>query len=209
MNEVRHVPELLSHPRLLLPVLIAAVATLLAACGADEESGSGDSAATGIDRAFVEAMVPHHESAVEMAEMAQERGRHPDVKDLADAIVETQNAEIATMKTMAARMDKAGVDKGDLGMEADHMGMDGDMASLETAKPFDREFIDMMIPHHEGALTMNRVLFARGTGSRTRALAQQITSSQTLEIQQMRQFRLQVTGSPAPAPDDGPHDHPH
>ncbi len=66
-----------------------------------------------------------------------------------------------------------------------------------------------MIPHHEGALTMSSVFFARGTGTGTGALAEQIPSSRTLEIQQLSRFRRQVAGSPGPAPDDGPHDHPH
>ena len=70
----------LGNPRLLLPLLVAGLATLVVACGGDEGSGSGDSAATGVDRAFVEDMIPHHEAAVEMAEMARERGQHAEVR---------------------------------------------------------------------------------------------------------------------------------
>src|SRR5215208_2404383 len=143
-------------PRALFPVLLASLAWLLSACGSQDES-HGTSSATATDRAFVAKMIPHHEFAVEMAEIAQQRSRHPEVKELAEAIVNDQNAEIDTMKAMAAKMDEAGVKHGELGMDADHMGMDGDMAGLETAKPFDREFIDMMIPHHQGAIRMARV----------------------------------------------------
>lgn len=55
---------------------------------------------------------------------------------------------------------------------------------------------------------MSKVLFARGTGVRTRLLAEQITAAQTREIQKMQEFRLQTTGAAAPAPGEGSR-HPH
>jgi uncharacterized protein (DUF305 family) len=162
----------------------------------------------GIDLAYVEQMIPHHVGAVEMAQYGLEQGESEYIRTLSASIIRSQNIEIATMRGLAAQLRAAGIRPVALGLSAAQMGMDHHLSHLVGASPFDIVFVDMMIPHHEGALTMNRVLFARGTGRRTRALAEQITSSQTLEIQQMRQFRLQLTGSPAPAPDD-PHDHPH
>ena len=188
-----------SHPRLLLPLLVASLAVLLSACGGDEGSGSGGAQATGIDRAFVEEMIPHHESAVEMAEMAQERGQHTEVKKLADAIVETQNSEIDTMKTMAADMKKDGVEEGELGMEAEHMGMSGDTARLDKAKPFDRAFIDMMIPHHQGAIRMARLQLDAGKDPEARKLAQAIIDAQTKEIDEMNMWRVDWYGKLSPA----------
>ena len=182
----------------LRPLLLAVLALLLAACGGDEGSSSGSSKATELDRAFVEAMIPHHESAVEMAEMAQQRGQHAEVTDLATAIVETQNAEIETMKTMAAEMEKAGVEKGDLGMEKDHMGMGGDTVSLEKAKPFDREFIDMMIPHHQGAIRMARMQLDEGKDPEARKLAQAIIDAQAKEIDEMNTWRVDWYGGLSP-----------
>ena len=186
-------------PRALLPLLLAALAVMPAACGGDEGSSSSDAMATGIDRAFVEEMIPHHESAVEMAEIAQQRGRHTEVKDLADTIIENQNAEIDTMKTMAAEMDKGGVEKGDLGMDMDHMGMDDDSASLEKAEPFDREFIDMMIPHHQGAIRMARMQLDEGKDPEIRKLAQAIIDAQAKEIDEMNMWRVDWYGKLSPA----------
>jgi uncharacterized protein (DUF305 family) len=163
----------------------------------------------GIDLAYVEQMIPHHVGAVEMAQYGLEHGESEYIRTLSASIIRSQNVEIATMRGLAARLRAAGIRPVALGLSTAQMGMDHHTSHLVGASPFDVVFVDMMIPHHEGALTMSNVLYARGTGTRTRALAEQITSSQTLEIQQMRQFRLQLTGSPAPAPDDGPHDHPH
>jgi uncharacterized protein (DUF305 family) len=187
------------YPRLVLPLLLAAITVLLAACGGDEVSSPANSEATGIDRAFVEAMIPHHESAVEMAEMAQQRARHTEVKNLAEAIVKTQNAEIDTMKTMAAEMEKTGVKKGDLGMDMDNMGMGGDIASLEKAEPFDREFIDMMIPHHQGAIRMALMQLDEGKDPEVRKLAQAIIDAQAKEIDAMSTWRVDWYGGLSPA----------
>ena len=163
----------------------------------------------GVDLAFVEQMIPHHVGAVEMAQYGLQNGESEYIRTLSASIIRSQNIEIATMRKIAAQLRAAGIRPVALGLTAAQMGMNHDTSHLVGASPFDVVFVDMMIPHHEGALAMSKVLFARGTGARTRALAQQIASSQTLEIQQMRQFRLQVAGSAAPGPDDGPQDHPH
>ena len=180
----------------LAPLLVLVVG--IAACGSDDEAGSG-AAGNGTDRAFVAEMVPHHQSAVEMAKVAQSRGQHPEVKKLADAIITAQNAEIKTMNGLAAKLDKAGVKKGDLGMAGHEMGMSGDTTMLEDAKPFDREFIDMMIPHHQGAIRMARVELEKGENAEAKKLAQAIEDAQTKEIDEMNMWRVDWYGKPSPA----------
>jgi len=46
------------------------------------------------DELFIDAMVPHHEGAVDMAEVALKNAEHEQIKQLAEAIVSTQEAEI-------------------------------------------------------------------------------------------------------------------
>lgn len=168
-----------------LAAVIAVGAMVLAGCGDDGESGGG-SKGNGTDRAFVAAMVPHHESAVQMAEIAQKRGESKFVKQLADDIVRTQNAEITTMRREDEALENAGVETGDLGVPEHGMGMDDDPATLETAKPFDRAFLDMMIPHHEGAVTMAKAELDEGGDPELKALAEDIIEAQEREIEEMR-----------------------
>ncbi len=50
------------------------------------------------DRAFIDAMIPHHESAIEMAGVALDESENPKIREIARAIVEAQESEIAQMR---------------------------------------------------------------------------------------------------------------
>ncbi len=162
----------------------------------------------GIDRAYVDGMIPHHEMAVEMARMALRKGRSAYVRDLARDIVRSQRAEIVRMRAMSRRMARAGIAPADLGLTMAEMGMDHDMSHLEGADPFDVAFVEMMIPHHQGAITMSRVVLARGVSPAVRRLARQIVRGQAREIAEMRRFLAQAGGQTAPAPGHGGHGRP-
>lgn len=169
----------------------AAVAALaISACG-------GSEAGNGTDRAFVGDMVPHHSSAVDMAKVAQQRGEHPEIKTLANEIIASQSEEIDQMNKAKSALSEDNVEAEELGIPADMMGMD--TATLTTAEPFDREFIDMMIPHHQGAIRMARAELDKGSSDELKTLAQNIISAQTNEIKQMNDWRTKWYDGPSPA----------
>jgi uncharacterized protein (DUF305 family) len=157
----------------------------------------------GVDRSYLEEMIPHHVSAVEMAQLALASGQDTYVRTLAQSIITSQNAEIARMRSMLTKLQSARVPPVSLGLTKGQMGMDHDMSHLVGSDPFDIHFVDMMMPHHQGAITMSRVLFVKGIGAAPRQLAEQITVAQTREIEEMRRFRASVTGSPDAAAGDG------
>ncbi|MBK5231418.1 MAG: DUF305 domain-containing protein [Thermoleophilia bacterium] len=161
----------------------------------------GDSSSD-VDGAFVSQMIPHHESAIEMAELAKEKGQHPEIIQLANNIVGSQSSEVESLNGMHDRLSGDSMmneDSGDLGMDESMMGMNVDMETLGTAKPFDREFIDQMIPHHQGAIRMARVELQDGEDQELKDLAMQIVNAQAAEIEDMNRWRTEWYGGPSPA----------
>ena len=176
------------RPIKILRALLATVAAIaLAGCGNDSTTADGGArAANPVDRAFVARMVPHHRSAVQMATIAQKRGQSAFVKQLANDIVRTQTQEIDGMRSEDHKLAVEGISKGSLGVAAHMMGMNGDVASLNTATPFDRAFIAMMIPHHDGAVVMAKAELAKGEDPTLKTLARNIITAQQREIAAMR-----------------------
>ena len=170
-----------------LCAIATAFALAAAGCGDDDDGASAARAAgNGVDRAFVADMIPHHESAIEMAKLAQRRGESAFVKQLAADIVRSQAAEIATMRSEDRALAAAGVKAGSLGVPEHMKGMDHDPQALTTADAFDAAFIAMMIPHHQGALEMADAEIARGADPELKALAEAIIDAQRREIAAMR-----------------------
>jgi uncharacterized protein (DUF305 family) len=212
-------------------IALLGLTVVLSACGggssSSSTSSSGGSGGT-VDQAFVAEMIPHHEMAVEMAEMAQAEGQHPQITQLADDIIKTQSSEIEEMEPIAEEIGALGGSEGEsmegmseegmsemehggeegpsmsedakvLGIPMGSMGMSMDMSSLEGAKPFDRAFIDMMIPHHQGAILMAQAELADGENGQLKELAKGIIAAQTMEIEEMNEWREGWYGSPSPA----------
>jgi uncharacterized protein (DUF305 family) len=173
---------------LVAAILTLCAAALVAGCGSSDTGSSSSVKAAGdpTDRAFIAEMVPHHRSAVQMAAVAGKQATSSFVKHLAADITRSQTAEIAQMQRVDAQLAGAGIEKGDLGMDAHTMGMDMSSDMLEGAKPFDAKFIAMMVPHHQGAIAMARVELAKGANPELKKLARHIITAQQREVRQMR-----------------------
>ncbi len=180
-------------------VLVAGIAIITITAGG-EHGDSVDPRET--DGAFIVEMTPHHESAIEMAKVAEKSAEHPEVKQLAAAIISTQAEEIAQLSKIHTRLFGLPVSEGKhgtLGLGEHQMGMGGDMTMLESEKPFDRAFIDMMVPHHQGAIRMARVELESGDDEELMGLAQAIVDAQSREIEEMNSWREDWYGSASPA----------
>jgi uncharacterized protein (DUF305 family) len=179
----------------LAALAVIAIAAIVVGFGGDDENTMSVSG-NATDAAFIADMTAHHEGAIEMARIAQKRAEHPEIRQLADAIVEAQEGEISVMKTIRRDMHGMG-EHGDshMGMSDAEMGMDMDPAMLENAEPFDRAFIDMMVPHHQGAVAMAKELLKSGEQPALRQMANDIISAQTKEIAQMREWRKEWYGA--------------
>jgi uncharacterized protein (DUF305 family) len=188
-------------------VLAVCASIVVAACGGEDDSDEGS--ATETDGAFITEMVPHHEAAIEMADVALNEGEHPETRQLAQSIIDSQSDEISRLEAAHERLFDApagGADHGSLGLSEADSGMSHDASGLQGAKPFDREFIDMMIPHHQGAILMARIQLERGEDPELKELAQEIIDAQSEEIEEMNAWREEWYGATSPAggiPEEG------
>jgi uncharacterized protein (DUF305 family) len=150
-----------------------------------------------VDQHFIEQMIPHHEGAIVMAQLALEKGQHTEIKTLAKGIIEAQQSEINDMKSwyknwfgLDVPLTGGHMMNGEMmGGDAVHMNsMSGDMDILKNTKDFDLEFIRQMIPHHEMAVMMAQMLKNTTERSEMKRLAENIITSQTKEIEMMRSW---------------------
>ena len=182
--------------------LIAAIpltAVVLAACSSTSSTNPGASMPnagqstnspmmhSAGDITFAQAMIPHHQQAVQMAKLASTRASDPRVKDLAARIEAAQDPEIMKMTGWMSSWG-ASMPSDMAGMDMPGMMSTADMTALTaaTGTAFDKAFLTMMIAHHTGALAMAKIELASGADADAKALAQSIIDGQTKEITEMK-----------------------
>lgn len=178
---------------LLVGVLVSLV-LVAAGCGGDDGASGGEGNAA--DRAFLDGMIPHHEGGVELGKLAVRLAEHDELKQLGENVDKAQAAEVEQMKAAYERLFGDSFSEG----EAGGMGMDmSAMADLEKANPFDKAFIDELIPHHQDAIEMAREEIASGADDELKDLATNIVETQSKEIEDMNEWREEWYGAPSPA----------
>lgn len=158
--------------------LIVAVA-LLSGCAS---SASREAGFSNTDINFAEMMIPHHEQAIVMSDLALSNTTNPEILELASAIKSAQAPEIALMSSWP------GVDpSAHMGHTMSGMLSGAEIAELESANgaEFDRLFLIGMIKHHEGAIAMAQDVID-SKNEEVAELAKAIIEAQRAEISQMQ-----------------------
>ena len=144
------------------------------------------------DVAFLDQMTMHHRMAVDMARAAVTKASSPEVRRMAQQMVTDQEREIAQMQAWRQQWfpDEAAPDTT---MSADDMaamgmGMDMTMLDRATGAAYDRMFLQHMIPHHAGAVTMAAEAQMHSERTEIRDLAETIIAAQAKEIGDMQEM---------------------
>jgi uncharacterized protein (DUF305 family) len=181
-----------------LTAAVLAVSVLAASsCAGEDDTTNVAGAADMVDAAdvkFAQMMIPHHAQAVEMARMAARDGVSDDVAALAAAIRGAQQPEIDLMTAWLAEWGTEPDERaGHMGHDMAGMMSEDDMAALDTATgaEFERLWLQMMVEHHRGAVTMAQQVLAGGSDARVLELARAIIAAQQREIDQMTQMLAQ------------------
>lgn len=145
------------------------------------------------DKVFLADMVVHHDSALNMSEMANGAAKHEELRTLVGNINVTQGQEIANMNALQEKwgyQKTSGHQMSGGNMEAmEGMVMEGDALRGLSGDEFDKKFLELMIKHHEDAIEMSRPAASNASRQEIKDLAQAIITAQTKEIVQMQQWQ--------------------
>jgi uncharacterized protein (DUF305 family) len=168
---------------------------LLASCGdpASTSTATGAQAAfNDADVRFLQAMIPHHQQAIDAAKLVAGRTDRAQLVTLADTITTSQAAEIQTMKGWLQRWQQPLPATNQMAHEAEHVwGMSkgelGWLARLD-GREFDLGFTTSMKTHHPGAIKMASSILQEGRSPEVRMLASQILTAQQDEVDQLTRW---------------------
>lgn len=151
------------------------------------------------DLRFIDGMVPHHAGAVKMAQEALAKSQRPEIKQLAQQMIDAQEKEIAELQTWRkawypSQDETPMMYHAEMGHMMpmtqemrDRMMMNVDLGAADDQ--FDLRFVEAMIPHHQGAIDMANQAIVHSDRAEVKTLAQNIIRSQQQEIDQMQQWR--------------------
>ena len=160
--------------------------------------GPGRMGSQSMDQHFIVMMIPHHDGAIAMADLALTRAKRPEIKELARSIRASQAQENAQMRTWYRQWFGGDVPTmtrgGGMGMGGgmgccSGMGMVGtSLAALKNAADFDRAFIEQMLPHHRMGVMMASMAQNNSQHPQLKAMQQAMVKAQSQEIEQMTEW---------------------
>jgi uncharacterized protein (DUF305 family) len=183
-------------------LLALAAALLLAACnqgGEEQAQGTApaEAAPNDADVTFTQNMIPHHQQAIEMAQLVDTHTDRPELRKLADSIQSSQRQEITQLqgwlRSWGKPMTPSEGHGGHGDTEMPGMMSEADMRRLmaATGTEFDLAYVDMMATHHQGAIDMANTELKDGSLPQVTRLAEQIIDTQQDEIDQLQRWKTE------------------
>jgi uncharacterized protein (DUF305 family) len=143
-----------------------------------------------LDIDFANMMVMHHQAAIDMSEEEIAKGNDSRIKTMAQNIITAQKVEIAQLQQFVKnyRMPETKMEKGEMQheMKATMKTMMDNMMNMKMTGNTDKDFVMMMIPHHESAVAMAEAEISKGKESTLRKMAQKMVTDQNREIKEFK-----------------------
>ena len=137
------------------------------------------------DNDFASMMKAHHLGAIEMAEMETAKGTDPQMKQMAQNMIDDQQKEVAAFNTFTAWHSAHG--GGDAFFKESMSMMNNMKMDMDHSGSIDKQFAQMMIPHHQSAIDMAKAYIkSGGHEDKLKVMANSIISSQQKEIRDLK-----------------------
>jgi uncharacterized protein (DUF305 family) len=192
-------------------------------------AGMGQMAGVEFDQMYIDMMIPHHASIIAMAQAAQDRLTDERLREIAAAVIATQQPEIAELReyrdqfygdAVAMPMDPAMMEAlhemmpgmaemmdemmPGIGAMMDGMAFQMDTAAqvsaICTAENPDLAFIDLVIPHHQMAIIASEAALERSVHPEMRDFAQRVIAAQQHEIDVLTEIRQELADAASATP---------
>ena len=166
------------------PVFLAMMDTMMVAM---DKAPKGKSA----DAEFILQMIPHHQGAISMAKYEIANGKDFTMVQLAKSILAEQNSELAQMKIWLNEHSATGGTLPSAVEDGFNQSMETMMTQMPTAEKLtntDYAFAAVMLPHHQAAVDMAKVVLQHGSDSQSIAFAKSLISNEQIEIEQMSKY---------------------
>lgn len=139
------------------------------------------------DAMFMNMMIVHHDQAIEMAELSENRTSNENILELSDNISEAQRAENRQMREW---MNQLGYEAGNHHAMAG-MASEDEMQQLRSSNgsEYNQLFAELMIKHHQGGISMAQNFYNSGQNTELREMQGKMIEAQQTEIEKMRRWR--------------------
>ena len=159
----------------------------------DMHNHSDKVAYTGADVMFLQMMIPHHQQAIDISNIALKTSKDSELLALARAIVKAQTSEIIQMKSWLNDAEASM----DMGHSMDGMGGmldDAELSALSaaTGRDFDVLWLKGMIGHHDGAIHMTQMI-EDASNKEIKIFGENVVKDQTAQIIQMQAMQKRIS----------------
>lgn len=169
-------------------ILLLAGLVFFGISGIPDNSPNQTSEFNRADLMFMNMMIIHHDQAIEMAELAENRTENENILELSQKISEAQRTE---NEKMSDWLREAGFNRPMRGHRMAGMATQQEMNELRQSEEqeFDLLFSELMIEHHEGGIQMARAEVQNGKSEKVVELAQGMIDVQGQEVEKMKTWR--------------------
>lgn len=168
--------------------------------GNEQQSHAAHTMSISSEQEFLTEMIPHHQEAVDTSHLMLQRAQSPEQRAFLENIIFVQTKEISMLKTWHQEWYGAPYEE-----NTQYMHMMPDLEKITDDNLAWQAYLQGMILHHEGAVTMAEQVLPLSGRQEIRDFARAVISAQSVEIEQMRYWQ-QIEDLKLPAT-EGAHQH--